>query len=50
MNSFKSSTKDRIHITFKLLKIFIKILKIITIKKINLALSLVRPKKQSLIF
>lgn len=50
MNGFKLSTKDQTHITFKFLKIFIKILKIIIIKKINVALSLVRPKIQSLIF
>ncbi len=35
MSGFKSPTKDRIHITFKLLKIFIKILKIITIKNLT---------------
>ncbi|EXS22562.1 hypothetical protein J658_2498 [Acinetobacter baumannii 573719] len=50
MNGFKSPTKDQTHITFKLLKIFIKILKIKTIKKIKLAFSLAHPKIQSLIF
>lgn len=35
MNGFKLPTKDQTHIMFKLLKIFIKILKIITIKKIT---------------
>lgn len=35
MNGFKSSTKDQTHIMFKLLKTFIKILKIITIKKLT---------------
>ncbi len=35
MNGFKLPTKDQTHIMFKLLKILINILKIITIKKLN---------------
>lgn len=35
MNGLNLPTKDQTHITYKLLRIFIKILKIITIKNLN---------------
>ncbi len=50
MNGFKLSTKDQTHITFKFLKNFIKILKIIIINSFSLSVCLAHPKMQSLVF